>query len=37
LPLADPVNISVEKAIKLIMSGGIVAPKVITEKSGKID
>jgi uncharacterized membrane protein len=26
-----PINISVEKAIKLIMSGGIVAPKAITD------
>ncbi|HEX9972912.1 MAG TPA: DUF502 domain-containing protein [bacterium] len=29
-----PINISVEKAIKLVMSGGIVAPKVIKEISG---
>ncbi len=28
-----PINISVEKAIKLVMSGGIVAPKAITEKN----
>jgi uncharacterized membrane protein len=29
-----PITISVEKAIKLIMSGGIVSPKVIKEVSG---
>ncbi len=32
-----PVNISVEKAIKLVMSGGIVAPKAITDMLPKIN
>ncbi len=30
-----PINISVEKAIKMIVSGGIVAPKYIAEKTRK--
>jgi len=30
-----PINISVEKAIKMVMSGGIVAPKAITDTPPK--
>ncbi len=33
---AMPINISIEKAIKLVMSGGIVAPKSITEIASKV-